>query len=65
MGVVHDTIPTFELFQPTSVDDAVSLLDRHGDEAWALAGALDSISQEIRNIPKTRKLKIIEPNFIK
>jgi xanthine dehydrogenase YagS FAD-binding subunit len=33
---------TFELFQPTSVDGALELLDRHGADAWVLAGGLDS-----------------------
>jgi xanthine dehydrogenase YagS FAD-binding subunit len=35
-------MPAFELFQPTSVDDALALLDRHGADAWVLAGGLDS-----------------------
>ena len=34
-------MPTFELFQPASVADALSLLDRHGATAWVLAGGLD------------------------
>ena len=32
----------FELFQPTSVDDAVALLDEHREDVWVLAGGLDS-----------------------
>ena len=32
----------FELFQPANVADAVSLLDRHGSEAWVLAGGMDT-----------------------
>ena len=43
MGVIHDMIPNFELFQPTSVDDASSILSDYGDDAWALAGGLDSM----------------------
>jgi xanthine dehydrogenase YagS FAD-binding subunit len=35
-------MPTFELFQPTSVEGALELLDRHGADAWVLAGGLDS-----------------------
>jgi xanthine dehydrogenase YagS FAD-binding subunit len=42
MGVVHDVIPAFELFQPTSVDDALGLLERHGPDAWLMAGGMDS-----------------------
>lgn len=42
MAVIHDMMPAFELFQPTSLDDALSLLDRHGADAWVMAGGLDS-----------------------
>jgi xanthine dehydrogenase YagS FAD-binding subunit len=42
MAVIRDMMPAFELFQPTSVDDAVALLDRYGSEAWVLAGGLDT-----------------------
>jgi xanthine dehydrogenase YagS FAD-binding subunit len=42
MAVIRDVIPAFELFQPTSVDAALELLDRH-DGAWLLAGGLDSM----------------------
>ena len=43
MAVIRDIIPAFELFQPTTVDDAVRLLDQYGAEAWVLAGGLDSM----------------------
>src|SRR5438034_6602101 len=42
MAVIHDVMPAFELFQPTSVDDALALLDRYRSEAWVMAGGLDS-----------------------
>ena len=42
MAVIHDVMPAFELAQPTSVDDAVALLERHGTEAWVLAGGMDT-----------------------
>jgi xanthine dehydrogenase YagS FAD-binding subunit len=42
MAVIHDVIPAFELFQPTSVDDALALQARYGTKAWVLAGGLDS-----------------------
>jgi len=35
-------MPPFELFQPASVGDALSLLDRYGSDAWIFAGGLDS-----------------------
>ena len=42
MAVIRDMIPAFELFQPTSVDDAIDLLDRYGEDGWVLSGGLDS-----------------------
>src|SRR5687768_10881234 len=42
MAVIRDVMPAFELFQPASVADALALLDRHGRDAWVLAGGLDS-----------------------
>jgi xanthine dehydrogenase YagS FAD-binding subunit len=42
MAVIRDMMPAFELFQPASIDEAVNLLDRHGSEAWVLAGGMDS-----------------------
>ena len=42
MAVIRDVMPAFELFQPTSVDDAQRLLEQHGQEALVLAGGLDS-----------------------
>jgi xanthine dehydrogenase YagS FAD-binding subunit len=35
-------MPAFELFQPASLADAVSLVDRYATDAWILAGGLDS-----------------------
>jgi xanthine dehydrogenase YagS FAD-binding subunit len=35
-------MPVFELFQPTTVDDTVALLERYDADAWVLAGGLDT-----------------------
>src|SRR2546425_6947611 len=43
MAVIRDVMPVFELYQPASVDDALKLLDKHGADAWVLAGGLDSM----------------------
>src|SRR5216683_2752844 len=43
MAVIRDVMPVFELYQPVSVDDALKLLDKHGADAWVLAGGLDSM----------------------
>ena len=42
MAVIRDVMPVFELFQPANVNDALALLDRHGSDAWMLAGGLDT-----------------------
>ena len=43
MAVIRDIIPAFELYQPTSIDDALRLLDKFGADALVLAGGLDSM----------------------
>src|SRR5687768_6026807 len=42
MATIRDVMPAFELFQPTSVEAALALLDEYGADAWVLAGGLDS-----------------------
>ena len=42
MAVVRDVMPAFDLLQPTSAVDAQKLLERHGSDAWVIAGGLDS-----------------------
>src|ERR1041384_7946137 len=42
MAVIHDVMPAFELFQPASISDALTLLNRHGSDAWVMAGGMDS-----------------------
>src|SRR5678815_2144207 len=42
MAVIHDVIPAFELFQPESTGDVLTLLNRYGSDAWIMAGGMDS-----------------------
>jgi len=42
MAVIRDVMPAFQLYSPTSVVDAEKLLQQHGEEAWVLAGGMDS-----------------------
>ena len=37
-----DMMPNLELYQPVSVENALDLLGRHGEDAWRLAGGNDS-----------------------
>jgi xanthine dehydrogenase YagS FAD-binding subunit len=43
MAVIRDVIPQLELFQPTSADAALELLEEHGSDAWVYAGGLDTL----------------------
>jgi xanthine dehydrogenase YagS FAD-binding subunit len=45
MAIIRDGMPPFELFRPTSVDDALSLAQRLGADGWLLAGGLDSLER--------------------
>ncbi len=42
MSMIRDMMPGFELFQPATAQDAVALLERYGEDGWALAGGLDT-----------------------
>src|SRR5690242_17677713 len=39
----RDMMPEFELFQPSDLENAFSLLDRYGANSWKLAGGQDSL----------------------
>jgi xanthine dehydrogenase YagS FAD-binding subunit len=41
---VKDMMPSFELYQPTSLADALELADRFGADGWVMAGGNDSLS---------------------
>ena len=43
MAIIRDVMPTFQLYQPTSVADAQKLLEQHESDALVLAGGLDSM----------------------
>ena len=42
--IVKDMMPSFELYQPTQLDDALALLDRYSKDGWKMAGGNDSLS---------------------
>jgi xanthine dehydrogenase YagS FAD-binding subunit len=42
MAVIRDVMPAFTLFQPASINETLALLDRHGSDAWVMAGGLDT-----------------------
>jgi len=42
MATIHDVMPVFELFQPTTINDTVALLEKYKKDSWVLAGGMDS-----------------------
>src|SRR6201991_4325211 len=42
MPPIRDVMPAFELFQPANVTDALGVLNRHGADAWVMAGGMDT-----------------------
>lgn len=42
MAVINDVMPAFELFQPTTTDDALAMLGQYRSDAWVFAGGLDT-----------------------
>ncbi len=56
MAVIRDVMPAFQLFQPTSVTDAQKLLEQHGEDAWVMAGGLDSFDWLKDRIKKPKAL---------
>jgi xanthine dehydrogenase YagS FAD-binding subunit len=54
MPPIRDAMPAFELFQPASVTDALGILDRHGADAWVMAGGMDTFDWLKDRIRKPR-----------
>ena len=38
-----DMMAAFELHQPSRIEDALALLEKHGKDGWAMAGGNDSL----------------------
>jgi xanthine dehydrogenase YagS FAD-binding subunit len=56
MAVIRDVMPAFDLLQPTSAADAQKLLQQHGEQAWVMAGGLDSLDWLKDRIKKPKVL---------
>ncbi len=56
MAVIRDIMPAFQLFQPSSINDAQKLLEQHGSDAWVMAGGLDSFDWLKDRIKKPKAL---------
>jgi len=56
MAVIRDVMPAFDLLQPSSVADAQKLLEKHREDAWVMAGGLDSFDWLKDRIKKPKVL---------
>ena len=56
MAVIRDVMPAFDLLQPSSAADAQKLLEQNGEDAWAMAGGLDSFDWLKDRIKKPKVL---------
>ena len=57
MATFYSRLPRFEYVQPTSIDEALSLLARHEGEARLLAGGTDLL-------PKMKRREITSPAYV-
>ena len=56
MAVIRDIMPAFDLLQPASAADAQQLLARYGEDAWVMAGGMDSFDWLKDRIKRPRVL---------
>ena len=56
MAVIRDVMPAFDLLQPGSAAEAQKLLQQHGEDAWVMAGGLDSFDWLKDRIKKPKVL---------
>jgi xanthine dehydrogenase YagS FAD-binding subunit len=56
MAVIRDVMPAFDLLQPESVAEAQKLLEQHGEDAWVMAGGMDSFDWLKDRIKKPKVL---------
>lgn len=56
MAVIRDVMPAFDLLQPGTAADAQRLLEQNGEEAWVMAGGMDSFDWLKDRIKKPRVL---------
>jgi xanthine dehydrogenase YagS FAD-binding subunit len=56
MAVIRDVMPAFDLLQPDTAADAQKLLEQNGEDAWVMAGGLDSMDWLKDRIKKPKVL---------
>ena len=56
MAIFRDVMPAFDLLQPATAGDAQRLLDQNQEDAWVMAGGLDSFDWLKDRIKKPKVL---------
>ncbi len=56
MAVIRDVMPAFDLLQPSTAADAQKLLQQGGEDAWVMAGGMDSLDWLKDRIKKPKVL---------
>ncbi len=56
MAVIRDVMPAFDLLQPASAADAQKLLETYREDAWVMAGGMDSFDWLKDRIKKPKVL---------
>jgi xanthine dehydrogenase YagS FAD-binding subunit len=62
--MIKDMMPGFELYQPTTVADALSLADRFGKTGWKMAGGKDSLDWFKDRVKQDKPSMVMPPKAV-
>jgi xanthine dehydrogenase YagS FAD-binding subunit len=62
--MIKDMMPGFELYQPTTVADALSLADRFGKTGWKMAGGKDSLDWFKDRVKQDKPNSVMPPKAV-
>jgi len=62
--MIKDMMPGFELYQPTTVADALSLVDRFGKTGWKMAGGKDSLDWFKDRVKQDKPNSVLPPKAV-
>lgn len=62
--MIKDMMPGFELYQPTTVADALALADRFGKTGWKMAGGKDSLDWFKDRVKQEKPNSVLPPKAV-
>jgi xanthine dehydrogenase YagS FAD-binding subunit len=62
--MIKDIMPGFELYQPTSLADALGLADRFGKNGWKMAGGKDSLDWFKDRVKQDKATSVLPPKAV-